>query len=75
MYGFPDMIEMGLKDDDKWASDIHKIVAISCCICNPSVFTRETLQKNVDIINNIPDDKIKLVTLQDLEDMGCEIPS
>lgn len=66
MYIFPEMIQLGLSDGQRWPSPAHKKVAQTVCLCNPRVRSRDTLQNMVEKINAIPKDKIKLVTLGDL---------
>lgn len=73
MYMFEDMIDMGLDAGTNWTSTAHKIVAINCCISNPAVRTKDILSHNVSIINSIPIENIKTVTLANLINMGCEL--
>jgi len=72
MYGLENMIDMGLKGSE-WTTPDHRVVAISACICNPHVRTRDVLIDNVKIINAIPVEKIRIVTFEDLRTAGCYI--
>lgn len=72
MYLFEDMIDLGLRDAD-WKSGDHRIVAVNACIGNPSVKTLDDLINNVKVINEIPQEKIRLVTGEDLIQKGCYI--
>jgi len=71
MYIVPDMIDLGLDEGQKWASAAHREVAQKILIGNPRVTGRDVLHHNVQIINAIPPDKIKTVTLADLVALGC----
>lgn len=73
MYAFDTMIDLALRDGQEWSSDIHRTIAVKACIANPAVRMMDTLRNNVNIINNIPHERIKEVTFQDLVDMGCWI--
>lgn len=70
MYVFSNMIDIGLKKNDKWASKAHKTVAQNVLLCNPRINTCQLMIDNVSIINAIPKEKIKKVTLHDLFDLG-----
>jgi hypothetical protein len=72
MYILEDFLD-DAKGEEKWTSDAHRQVAAAVCLCNPNIFTWGTLTHNVEIINAIPKDKIKKVTAQDLEDLGCTV--
>jgi hypothetical protein len=72
MYLNDKFVDLGLKDDEKWSSPNHRIVAVNCLIQNPRVFTKDKLQFNVGIINSIPANKIKAVNISDLIQMGCD---
>ncbi len=50
MYIFPEMIDMGLKDDQSWPSDQHKGLAQTLYLCNPNITTRDHLTHNVQSI-------------------------
>lgn len=70
MYMFKDMIDMGLQGSE-WTSDDHMVVAVNACIGNLSVKTMDDLSNNVKVINQIPQDEIRLVTGMDLILKGC----
>lgn len=71
MYIFPEMIEMGLKEGEKWSSEDHREVAMTVCLCNPLITSRDDLQHNVGIINSISQENIRTVTGADLIELGC----
>lgn len=69
MYGFEEMIDQfGLKESESFKSDDHRRVAITIGIGNPNVKDRSTLQDAVSAVNSVPQDEIRLVTLDDLTD-------
>lgn len=70
MYIFPTMIDLGLKKGEKWASKAHKLVAQNVLLCNPRITTCDCLMMNVGIINGIPKEDIKKVTVIDLVNLG-----
>ncbi len=69
MYLIDNFVDRALEGE--WASNVHRQVAITLCISNPSVFSMDALANNVQIINKIPEDRIKLVTIKDIEKLGC----
>jgi hypothetical protein len=71
MYGFESMIDMGLDLGGEWTTPDHRIVAVNACICNPNVACMDDLMKNVEIINNIPTEDIRTITLEGLLTLGC----
>ena len=71
MYGFEEMIEMGLREGETWKSDAHRVVAVNMLILNPRITTRDLLMEGVSVINQIPDDQIRKVTVNDLVELGC----
>ena len=72
MYGFEEMIDMGLKGTD-WTSPDHRIVAVNACICNPNVTTMDDLRNNVKVINSVSQEEIRTVTGEQLVSRGCYI--
>lgn len=66
MYILDKMIDLGLKEGEKFTSLIHKKVAQEACLCNPSIHTRYNLINAVRIINSIPVDRISTLTAQEL---------
>ena len=71
MYMFPDMIDLGLADDEEWASDAHRVVASNAFLCNPNITNRDDLMHNCGIVNKISMLRIKKVTFQKLRELGC----
>lgn len=67
MYGFAEMIEMGLQEGEEFASEDHRTVAVNLGICNPRVTTRDTLVGLVTAVNKIPADRIRTVTPDELK--------
>jgi len=67
MYILPDMIEIGLEDGKKFPTEDHKTVAQNIGLCNPEVTNAEKLTYIVNCILNVPNDRIKTVTLEELE--------
>jgi hypothetical protein len=67
------MIDIGLKKGEKWASKVHRVVAQNALLCNPRITTCDCLQYNVSLINKIPKEKIKKVTVRDLFGMGVQV--
>ncbi len=57
------MIDRGIKGE--WKSPEHRTVAINLAICNPKVNSMNKLIEVCTAINNIPHNRIKLVTLED----------
>ena len=72
MYLFEHMIDMGI-DGVTWTTPDHRKVAIGACIGNPNVRTMDDLTNNVKIINNISTVNIRLMTYDDLLDLGCNV--
>lgn len=73
MYMMESMIEMGLQKGEKWTSDDHRTVAVNACIGNPNINRMQILQDNIKIINQVPQDQIRQVTAEQLEELGCVI--
>lgn len=73
MYGFPEMINMGLKNDQEWPSEAYQVVAVNLLICNPNINTIDKLTEGVQKVLNIPEDKIKTITMNDLGRYGFDI--
>jgi len=57
---------------EKWASDLHRKVAVICLIQNPRVFTMEKLMRNIKIINGISTDRIGGIDIHGLVEEGCD---
>jgi len=68
MYGFPEMIDMGLNEGEKFPSKAHRAVAQIIAIGNANVHTRDMLTEVVSAINRVPKKLIKKVTYDDLVD-------
>lgn len=60
MYGFPDMIDIGMKE--KWKSPEHREAAIKIGICNPRVNNANILMELCEAVNKIPQDRLKTIT-------------
>ena len=72
MYIFPEMIDMGLNEDQEWPNEIYKMVSQNILLCNPMITTRDALTNGVQKVLLIPDDKIREITFADLSDYGFE---
>jgi len=70
MYMLESMIEMGLKDGQKWPSKAHRAVALNLAICNPLIKTRDDLMSVVGKVCEIPKLEIKKVKYEDLPKYG-----
>ena len=66
MYTMPEMINMGLNENEKWVSNAHKKVAQTLLLCNPLITTRDKLINGVAKIQSIPKKRIKTITRQEL---------
>lgn len=66
MYAFDEMIELGLKEGQSWPNDAYRKVAVTIGLCNPRVDDRDKLIEICQAILQVPEDRIKLVTLEDL---------
>lgn len=66
MYLLPEMIDLGLKTNQKWPTPAHKQVAQTIGLCNSRVTTRDALTEVVQAIRKVPKSKIKKVTVLDL---------
>lgn len=73
MYMLNDMIDMGLKDRQKWPSDAHRVVAQNIALCNPQITTRDALTQVVQKVCKIPKSKIKTVTLAEMPKYGLTL--
>jgi hypothetical protein len=73
MYMLDDMIDMGLRDDQKWPSKAHRDVACNLALCNPIVTNRDTLTDIVQKVIAIPKADIKKVTMADLPKHGLTL--
>jgi hypothetical protein len=65
-----DMIDLGLKDGQKWPSKAHREVAAALAICNSSITDRGTLTDVVQKVCTVPKSRIKTVTRADLAEYG-----
>lgn len=59
------MIDMGLKENQKWPTKAHRKVAQHIGLCNSRVVTRDSLIEICQAVIAIPKDKIKTVTIMD----------
>lgn len=66
MYIFPEMIDLGLKQNQSWPTEAHKNIAITLAICNPNVHCRDTLMDIVASVLKVSEDRIKKVTYEEL---------
>jgi hypothetical protein len=66
MYLIDDMIEMGLKDGQKWPTKAHRNVAINLALGNPLICTRDALTGVVQKVCAIPEKDIKTLRWTDL---------
>lgn len=79
MYIFDEMIEMPMEHLIKagkatgWTSEDHKYVAQKILLSNPAITDMDNFIRCTEIINNIPQDRIRLVTLADLIDLGISM--
>ena len=73
MYMIDSMIEMGLKDGQKWPSKAHREVACNLALCNPMIYTRDALNDIVQKVIKIPKAEIKKVKFQDLPKYGISL--
>lgn len=71
MYMLPSFLDMAIKNlKQKWMSKIHKEVAENLCLCNPSIVTMDDLMHNINIVNKIPKNKIKILTFDRARELG-----
>lgn len=73
MYLIENMIDMGLPDGASWPTEFHRVVAQKVLLANPEINTRDKLNNGVVNILNIPEDKIKTITIDDLSKYGFNI--
>ena len=67
MYIFPDMIDMGLKDGQEWPEDeAYRKVAQHLLLQNSLVFDLSTLIEGVQWVLDIPAERIRNITLNDI---------
>lgn len=66
MYILDSMISWGLKEGEKFTSLAHEKVAQKICLCNPNITTKDQLTESISIINSIPVDRIKTLTVHEL---------
>lgn len=72
MYIFDEIVEgIALQKIRKWSSKVHKHILLTICVQNPNVFTADKVCSNAEIVNKIPKDRIKKVTMVDLQKLGC----
>lgn len=71
MYAFPEMLDM---TKVKFPSKAHQTIAERVLICNPQYFTMSSLVEGAQIIADIPEERIKKVTVHDLFDLGIMFP-
>ena len=72
MYAMPEMINLGLKKDQKFPTETHKQVAQNIAIGNPSVFKRELLEEIVEAVCRVPEKYISTITMDQMVDaFGC----
>jgi hypothetical protein len=74
MYLMPEMIDMGLRKGETWATPDHRLVAQNILLGNRLVRTMDSLQEAASIINAIPKADIVKVTANDLRERGIPIP-
>ena len=72
MYIASNFIDLGLDEGEEWTTPFHKEIASLCLLCNPRVFTRERLMKNVKIINSLDKPFLMTATVSDLLEKGCD---
>lgn len=68
MYLHDDMIDMGLPEDQEWPDGTYRGVAIKIAINNPNVTSLDKMQEIIEIILNVPAEKIKTITYTELVD-------
>jgi len=66
MYCLESMIDLGLKKGQIFPSEEHKAVAMTLGLCNPHVTNRTTLIEIVQAVCNVPTERIKIVTLDEM---------
>lgn len=73
MYILPSIVDAALPEGIDWPTPMHKNIAQSILIKNPSIRTYEDLHRGVCNILNIPKDKIENINLDDLKNYGFYI--
>lgn len=73
MYIMESMIEMGLRDGQKWPTKAHRQVACNLALCNPVVTNRDTLTEIVQKVCKIPKAEIKTLKWADLPAHGLSL--
>ena len=73
MYMFPEMIDMGLQENQDWPSSSHRIVAQKLLLCNPRVFTRQALMDYCSIINKLTKEEVEKLTIEEAVKFGIPI--
>jgi hypothetical protein len=69
MYLIDSMIDLGLKDGQKWPSTAHRKVAQAVAIANSRVTTRDSLTVICQAVIAIPKAAIKSVSFAELTDV------
>lgn len=64
-------VNSGLQNDNDWKSDHHKNIAIHVSLFNPLITELNHLIELVNIINDIPHDRIEGITFGELKQLGC----
>ena len=65
MYAFPEMISLGLLENQEWPSEAHKKVAQFIGLGNGRVDSQDKLIEVCQTVIAIPMDKIKIVDIVD----------
>lgn len=66
MYIMESMIDLGLKENQTFPSEEHKAVAMTLGLCNPHVKTRDCLTSIVQAVCEVPIERIKTITLEEM---------
>lgn len=66
MYLLPEFVDHGLKNEERWPSEAHRKVAIAAAIGNGRVTTMDALQEVVRCVIQVPLDRIKTITFEEL---------
>ena len=68
MYYFDEMIDLGLKENQKFPTEAHKTVAQTIALRNPQVTNKGLLTEIVQSVLSVPESRIKKITLEQLFD-------
>jgi hypothetical protein len=60
------MIYMGLKDDQEFPTPAHLNICENIILGNSQITTRDQLTEVVQIVIAIPNDRIKIITYEDM---------